>query len=359
MNNNFIVTVTLLFLITFNDVCLSQQSNKYRLKKIQQISQDFLRKEQIPGMSLSISQKDKIIFSQGFGFSNLKTKEKVYPEKTKFRIASISKTLTSLALGNLIDNNLISLDSSLYLYVKDFPKKKYSFTIRQLAGHTAGIRHYKRREFLMNKEMSIEDGLSVFKHSKLLFKPQTNFKYSTYGWNLLSVVIQNASHKDYFSFMKDSVFTPLRMINTEIENKDSSNDNLTQFCIRRKNKIQEGPRVNNRFKAAGGGFLSTSEDLLLFGNQFIKPTLVSQNTLTEFTTPQLLTNGKNTKYGVGIVISKTKNNMLRLAHSGGGVGATAYLIIYPKEEIVVSILSNLSNVNMKNFIIALENELLN
>lgn len=355
--NKTLKIFTSLLLLLISEVSFSQNENQ--IATIQQIAQDFLNKEQIPGMAITISQKNKIIFSEGFGFSNLRTKEKVYPEKTKFRIASISKTLTSLALGKLIDQNLISLDSSLYRYVPDFPKKKYDFTIRQIAGHTAGIRHYNGTEFLMNKKMSITKGLSIFKDAELLFKPQTNFKYSTYGWNLLSVAIQNASKTAYFSFMVDSVFVPLKMNNTQIENKRKSIENLTQFYIKKNNTIKKGPSVNNYFKAAGGGFLSTSEDLVSFGYQFIQPTLIHKNTLAEFTTPQLLTTGKSTKYGVGIVISKTKHNLLRLSHSGGGVGATAYLLIYPEKEIVISILTNLSNVNLNNFIKTIEIKLLN
>lgn len=353
------VTLSFSFLLVLSLKCFSQNIDKITLQNIKQNAENFLKNEQIPGMAISISKNDQLIFSQGFGFSNIKKKQKVYPEKTKFRIASISKTLTALALGKLVDKNLIVLDSSLYKYVPNFPIKKYDFTIRQVGGHIAGIRHYKGREFLINKEMSINDGLNVFKSSKLLFEPQTNYKYSTFGWNLLSVAIQNSAKVDYFSFMNDSIFIPLKMMNSEIENKKLSNSNLTQFYIKRKNKIQKGPKVNNRFKAAGGGYLSTSEDLIRFGNQFIKPILISKNTLKELTTPQILTNGKSTKYGVGIVVSKTKKNLLRLAHSGGGVGATAYLLIYPEKEIVISILTNLSGVNMNKFIIGLENELLN
>lgn len=354
-----IFRISLLFHLVLSVKCYSQGIDKITLQNIKQSAENFLKNEQIPGMAISISKKETLVFSQGFGFSNIRKKEKVYPEKTKFRVASISKTLTALALGKLVDKNLIALDSNVYNYVPSFPIKKYDFTIRQVGGHIAGIRHYKGREFLINIEMSINEGLNVFKNSKLLFEPQTSYKYSTYGWNLLSVVIQNSASMDYFSFMNDYIFKPLKMMNTEIENKNLSNSNLTQFYIKRKNKIQKGPKVNNRFKAAGGGYLSTSEDLIRFGNQFIKPTLISKNTLRELTTPQILTNGKSTKYGIGIVVSKTKNNQIRLAHSGGGVGATAYLLIYPKKEIVVSILTNLSGVNMNKFILNLEKEILN
>ncbi|MCH3882688.1 serine hydrolase domain-containing protein [Tenacibaculum aquimarinum] len=343
----------LLFFIVYN-VTLFSQNSEEKNSKANSIAQEFLNSQKIPGMSISVSQKGKIIWSKGFGYSDIINKTKVNPNSTQFRIASISKTLTSVALAKLVDDKKLNLDAILYEYVPKFPKKEYDFTIRQLGGHLAGIRHYNANEFLLNKKMSIVEGLDVFKDSKLLFKPQTKFKYSTYGWNLLSVAIQNASKKDYFQYMEKNIFIPLKMNNTVLDISDKENSNRTQFYIKRKGEIKLGPPVNNEFKAAGGGFLSTSEDLVLFGNEFIKQRIISKSSLKELVTPQKTTNGKNTKYGIGISISKTKKRTVRYSHSGGGVGASTYLLIYPEEEIVIAILTNLSRVGTKILISELE-----
>lgn len=329
------------------------QVDKNKVHKANIIAKKYLLQNKIPGMSISVSKKGKLIWSKGFGYSDLKNRTKVVPSKTKFRIASVSKTLTALALAKLVDAKKIELDSSLYKYVPDFPKKEYDFTIRQLGGHLAGIRHYRGKEFLINKKMSIVEGLDVFKNSDLLLKPQTKFIYSTYGWNLLSVVIQNASQQDYFKYMNEQVFYPLRMKNTEVEKIDKTILNKTKFYIKRNGKIKEGPSVNNEFKAAGGGFLSTSEDLVSFGNEFIYKKIISKASLKELVTPQITLSKRSTNYGIGIAISKI-NNTLKYSHSGGGVGASSYLLIYPEKEVVISILTNLSGVGLKNFIKNLE-----
>ncbi|MEO9569587.1 MAG: serine hydrolase domain-containing protein [Polaribacter sp.] len=333
--------------------CFSQKTDT-NFVKANAIAQKFLEAQKIPGMSISISKKGALIWSKGFGFADVKTKKKVNSKTTQFRIASISKTLTAVALAKLVDEKKLNFDVSLYDYVPEFPKKKYDFTIRQIAGHLSGIRHYNGSEFLINKKMSIVEGLDVFKDSKLLFKPQSKFKYSTYGWNLLSVVIQNASGKDYLKYMNKNVFEPLKMDKTVLDISDDENEDRTKFYIKRKAVVKEGPSVSNEFKAAGGGFLSTSEDLILFGNEFIQPKIISENSLKELVTPQITSEGKNTKYGIGIGISKTKQNNLRYSHSGGGVGATTYLLIYPEKEVVISILTNLSGVKMRDLIKELE-----
>ncbi|MDD7913011.1 serine hydrolase domain-containing protein [Polaribacter ponticola] len=216
------------------------------------------------------------------------------------------------------------------------------------------MRHYKGDEFLSNKKMTIINGLDLFKNDPLLFKPGTSYKYSTYGWNLLSIVIQNASKKNYLSYMKDEIFSPLEMKNTVVGNPDIAIKNKTIFYIKRNNKIKIAPVVNNIFKAAGGGYLSTSEDLIKFGNELINPTIISKKSFLDLVKTQKTSNQKNTNYGIGVVVSKTKNNHLKYSHSGGGVGASTYLLIYPKQNIVISILTNLSGVRMKNYIKNLE-----
>ncbi|MBA6155329.1 beta-lactamase family protein [Tenacibaculum sp. S7007] len=342
----------LIVLVLFSTALVHAQFNK---KEAIKATQNFIKEQNIPGLSVTVSHKGNNIWSEGFGYSDIENKKEVLPSSTQFRIASISKTLTALGLAKLVDNKQLGFDESLYKYVPDFPQKEYDFTIRQIAGHTAGIRHYNGREFLINNKMSIVKGLDVFKDSDLLFKPGTRFKYSTYGWNLLSVVIQNAANKDFFEFMDDEVFSPLKMNHTKLDIADEQNANRTKFYMIRKGKITTGPQVNNEFKAAGGGFLSTTEDLVLFGNEFIKPQIISNNSLSEITTSNIISDNKKTNYGIGISISKTKNNTLKLSHSGGGIGASSMLLIYPKEDITIAILTNLSRVKMRNYIKSLEN----
>jgi CubicO group peptidase (beta-lactamase class C family) len=352
MKKTFLYFATVLL---YSSTTLYAQINENKKKqKVQTLSEKFLAENKIPGMAISISINNKLFFSEGFGYSNLKTNEKVKPNLTKFRIASISKTLTAVALAKLVDDKKLDFDASLYTYLPNYPKKKYDFTIRQIGGHIAGIRHYKSNEFLSNKKMTIVNGLDLFKNDPLLFKPGTNYKYSTYGWNLLSVVIQNATNKDYFSYMEDAIFFPLKMNNTIVGNPDINIQNKTTFYIKRNNKIKVAPAVNNVFKAAGGGYLSTSEDLIKFGNELINPTIILKRTFLELVKTQKTSNQKNTKYGIGIVVSKTKNNHLKYSHSGGGIGASTQLLVYPKQNIVICFLTNLSGVKMKNYINELE-----
>ncbi|MFT5762215.1 MAG: serine beta-lactamase-like protein LACTB [Polaribacter sp.] len=340
----------------------TDSATQQKIDKANVAAEQFLIDQQIPGMSISVSQKGKMIWSKGFGYADVATKKKVDPSTTQFRVASISKTLTALAMAKLVEEEKLDLSASLYVYVPDFPKKKYDFTLKQLGGHIAGIRHYdytnNEKELFNIKKMSIVEGLDIFKNDSLLFKPGGKYSYSTYGWNLLSVVVQNAAKTDFNEYMASTVFNPLKMKNTTLGLVDKEMPNRTAFYIREigkeNGKIILGPKVSNEYKAAGGGFISTTEDLILFGEEIISPTIVSKNTLTEFVTSQERDNGKKTNYGIGFGVANVKNNTLRYSHSGGGIGATAFLLIYPEKELVITILTNLAQVKIRELVGSLE-----
>ena len=275
---------------------------------------------------------------------------------TQFRIASISKSLTAAALAKLMDDGLLDLDKSVYTYVPNFPKKKHDFTVRQAGGHIAGIRHYNGSEFILNKKMNIVEGLDIFKDSELKFKPGTDYSYSTYGWNLLSVAVQNASKTEFNAYMNATIFNPLGMKNTALDLSDQDMPNRTLFYYKTKaGSLVLGPEVSNEHKVAGGGFVSTSEDLIKFGNEIISPKILSKTSVSELVKEQILENGKGTGYGVGFGIGKTKNNTVIYSHSGGGIGATTLLLMYPEDGIVISIVTNMSGLPIRDFGDQLEN----
>lgn len=352
-----------LLLLLFTGFIFGQTFDQTYTKKIveaQEIANQFLNDKLIPGMSISISQNGELIWSEGFGYSNIETKKKVNPSVTQFRIASISKSLTAAALAKLFDDGKLDFDESIYTYIPDFPKKKYDFTIRQVGGHIAGIRHYNGNEFILNKKMSIVEGLDIFKDSPLKFKPGSDYSYSTYGWNLLSVVVQNASGVEFNKYMREAIFNPLKMNDTELGLSDVYMPNRTQFYIKTNSgDIKLGVPVSNEHKVAGGGFIATSEDLVKFGNEIINPTLLSKNSVKELVTPLYTNDGKSTEYGIGFGVVKTKNDTPRYSHSGGGMGATTFLMMYPDKNIVISIVTNLSQVPIRELTAKLEDVFIN
>ncbi|MCB0446693.1 MAG: beta-lactamase family protein [Gelidibacter sp.] len=322
-----------------------------KIKSAKKMAKKFLRKQRIPGMAISVSQHGELIWSEGFGYANKAKKKKVKPNETQFRIASISKSITAMALVKLVDEKKINLDESIYTYLPDYPKQPYDFTVRQLGGHLAGIRHYKdNNEYALNKKMSITEGLDLFKNDPLEFEPGTQFLYNSFGYVLLSEVIQKAGNLDFNSFVADAIFKPLKMDHTTIDASDVELENRCEFYRQsalRKPVICDP--VANEYKVAGGGFLSTSEDITMFGHEIISPTIVSKEAINEVITSQKLKSGNITGYGIGFSVETSKKGTPKYYHTGGGVGAATILIVYPKEELTITVLTNLSGAEVQQF----------
>jgi len=163
--------------------------------------------------------------------------------------------------------------------------------------------------------------------------------------------MQKAAKTDFTDLVKNGIFKPLGMTNTTIEDSEKTYPNITRFYS---NKRHIASPVTNEYKVAGGGFLSTSEDLIKFGEEIISPTTISKYALADIITPQQLKSGKITGYGIGFSVGYTKNNTPKYWHTGGGVGASTVLSIYPEERLVISVLTNQSGIKMDAFVNALE-----
>ncbi len=306
-----------------------------------------IRKEKIPGLAIAVSIDGKTVWKEGFGYANRELLIPVNVDSSQFRIASVSKPLTATALAILYEQKKIELDEKIQKHVTYFPKKRFPITIRQVGGHLAGIRSYEGNEFLSNKNYySVEDGLRIFIDDSLAFKPKTDYLYSSYGFNLLSAVVEEAGETDFLDFMQSTIFQPLQMGMTCADRADSLLIHRTAFYSKSRKEVKIAKSVDNSYKWAGGGFLSTTTDLLKFGNAILENKLIQKSTLAEFTKPQTKSNGKSTYYGIGWQNWKDSNGFNWFGHSGGGVGATTQFLIQPDKKIVIVILSNLSDVDM-------------
>ena len=285
-----------------------------------------------PGAQVTVMQGGKVIWSEGFGFADLEQQVPVTPI-TRFRVGSVSKSLTSAALGKLVETGKLDLDQPIQQYVPSFPAKRWPITTRQLAGHLAGIRHYKSSaEFELTRHYAtVTEALDIFKDDSLLFEPGTKYSYSSFGWNLVSAVIEGASGEPFLRFVEREVFGQADLRHTAPDYVDSIIPNRARWYTRGPNKggIINAPLADNSYKWAGGGFVSTTDDLVSFGDAMLHGRLLKPETIKLLWTSQQTRDGKPTKYGMGWGVETDKNGRWRISHSGGAVGGTAFLVIYP------------------------------
>jgi len=298
----------------------------------------------IAGLSLTVALDGKIVYSEGFGYADLEERVPAKPT-TKFRIGSISKPLTAVGLMELVEAGKVDLDAPVQKYVPSFPDKGSPITVRMVAGHLAGIRHYNGDEFLIQKHYdNVLDGLKIFENDPLVSAPGTEFHYSSYGFNLLSAVIESASGERFLDYMQRHAFDAIGLAHTTPDQNSRIVEERSRFYEKEKDgTLENAPYVDNSYKWAGGGFLSTSEDLVRFGAAMLRPGVLNEAALKEMFTPQHTSSGKPIEYGIGWFVRKSKSGMLTYEHAGGSVGGTSQLIIYPETDVVVALVTNMSN----------------
>jgi len=338
--------ITLYLSISFIE---AQPLSSSKQEKINVLVAEFMRTSKVPGLSLSIAQKGKIVYSKGYGMADVEQLVPVDPAKTKFRIASISKTLTADALMQLVEADKLNLDAPIQDYVPTFPKKRWELTTRLVGGHLGGIRHYRGNEFLSTKHYpNVSQGLEIFKNDTLLFEPGTKYSYSSYGYNLISAIIEGIAGMDYLTYMQINVIDKLKMNNTTPDFNSQIIANRGRYYDKTNTGIKNSPYVDNSYKWAGGGFLSTSEDMIRFAQAHTKAGYLSKESLKTLTTSQKTSDGKETHYGIAWRTDTDKQGHHWIGHTGGAIGGTSKFMIYPDEEIIIVILTNLSSAGLGN-----------
>jgi len=322
-------------------------------------------KHGIPGVVVAVSKNGNIVYSDAVGYADIENLVPITRE-THMRIASISKSLTAVGLALLVEEGKLNLDTPIQNYVPNFPMKSEGIiTIRQLASHLSGIRHYKGEEFNSYKAFSsVTDALEIFKCDPLESAPGSKKVYSTFGFTLLSAAMEAVCGMPFLDFMSKRVFTPLEMYDTKPERSTKLMRNTCRYYIRssspspsgssnNRSVLMNAPCVDVSYKWAGGGFLSTVDDLLRFGNGLLEGKLLRADTLEMLFRDQKDANGNWIHYGLGFEIidssqrplhsTKGEREEIVVGHSGSACGGTSQIVVLPTRGIVVVMLTNLGN----------------
>ena len=305
--------------------------------------------EGIPGLSVAVLVDGQVVWSEGFGWADLEQRVPATP-LTRFRIGSVSKPVTAAAVGLLVQEGKLDLDAPVQRYVPGYPQQRWPITTRQVAGHIAGIRHYDRPDEMLSSRRyaNVGDALAIFANDTLRFEPGTSYSYSSYGWNLVSAVVEGAAEEPFLAFMRRRVFEPLGLRSIVAEHQDSVLAWRARFYERLPDgRVNNAPYVDQSNKWAGGGFVSNTEDLVRFGWAHVQGDLLEPGTVTTLVTPQRLRSGESTGYGIGWRSGSDSTTGRRwFSHTGSSVGGRAVLLVVPEERVVVAALANLSQAPM-------------
>lgn len=310
-------------------------------EKINCLIENYQNQYDIPGAQLTVSVNGKLLISKAFGYSDIDKKIKATNE-TPFRIASVSKTLTSVAALKLMEEGKLSLDEAVQTYVPSFPQKKWNVNSLQLLGNTSGIRHYVDNEdFYRDKQYtSVTESIETFKDDSLLFEPGTSFYYSSYGFNLLGAVIEGASGMNYLDYLQSSVIVPSQMKYTYGAGTIKKIENESKYYFLKDIQRVKGPEDNLSYKWPSGGIVSTAEDLTKFGIALLNGDILKKETFQMLLTTQTTKTNESTGYSLGWFVDTDNEGAIMIHHSGTAPSYSSHLLIYPTKKIVISYLAN-------------------
>ncbi|MEL6633413.1 MAG: serine hydrolase domain-containing protein [Bacteroidota bacterium] len=302
--------------------------------------EDLLQKTQVAGIALSVSQSDSMIYSQAWGMADVEGEIRMKPT-TRVRTASVAKVLTATALGKLATDGKLDFDKPLKTYLPTLKAPYANLTTRQIAGHTAGIPHRPASQKAQNKHYTnVKETLPFFDEVSLLFEPDMAYQYSTLGYNLLAILIEEISGKPYADFMREDIFMPLHMNQTAPDDHTAFSEEDAQMYYIKKGKLKQEKKIQDgSYKLAGAGFRSTSEDLVhmmrAYANGFISETVVEEM----FRSHRLRT-GEETQVGIGWRINHDISGNPTIEHAGSWQGARTVIVYYPKQDLAISIMIN-------------------
>jgi serine beta-lactamase-like protein LACTB len=308
--------------------------------------------QNLPGLSVAVGIGGDIVWAEGFGWADLEYQVPVAPD-TRFRIGTASTVLTSAGVGLLLEKGRLNLDDEIQTYVPEFPRKQWPVTLRHLMGHLAGVRNDGGDEgpLLSRRCERPVEGLPHFAQRPLLFEPGTRYRYSSYGWILVSAAVEAAADEPFLAFMRKQIFEPLGMDGTRA---DSATDPIPHRATSYFPRFAADPGyglhlmrpIDYSCYAGSSAFLSTPSDLVRFGMAMNSGKLLRPATVRLLQTSQRLTSGEETGYGLGwdletVALGDEQTRVV--GHDGETLGGmVASLITSGERGIVVAVTSNIS-----------------
>ena len=306
-------------------------------------------KQKNVGLAVAVASRGKTVFTEYLGFADLEHRVPVTAE-TAFGVASVTKAFTGAALLKLWEAGAIDLDAPIQRYVPSFPVKPGgAVTVRLLAAHLAGVRHWKAErtpELYATHFDDVEEILRLFQNDPLEAEPGAKYAYSSYGYDLLGVAIQRAAGKPYAAYVDDAVVKPLALGATRFDDvRRVLPHRARRYSFYDPVTYKEGsvlfrvPDWDYSHNMAAGNMVSTAEDLARFGSAFVRPGFLEQRSWRLLQT-RPKTEKAESPMNFGWFVPKAGDAPRDLHTGGSNAGLQAGLFVYPDSDIVVAVLSN-------------------
>lgn len=342
MKRSLLFILFLLLITLLHPVMLAAQPKDPLVTAIASHLKQQARNHHFSGVVL-LARDGKAIFSKAYGLANLSDS---VPNRlnTRFNLASMNKMFTGMAILQLMQAGKLSLDETVGRYLPDYANKAVadSVTIHQLLTHTSGMGNFWEEHDKLAKEKykTVDDYLPLFINKPLLFRPGTRYLYSNSGYVLLGKIIEQASGKTYFDYVRQNIFLPAKMYDTDALELDDALPRIATgytMSLEHPGTWKNNTYVNVVKGGPAGGSYATAADLLRFANAVLSNSLLSKENTALYIKGKVKYDKGSYAYGMN---TDTLNGHLVFGHTGGHFGIANELMICPDLGYTVIILTN-------------------
>lgn len=311
------------------------------MKNIDQLFNQF--NKSTPGCAIAVVKNDTILLQKNFGLADVPNNIPITKD-TAFRLASLTKPFTTMAIMIIKERALVSYDDSIRKYLPKLPLFWKNVTIRTLLTHTSGSPDHEKPLYKMVKfeeEPTISDAFKILQTEKqLVFQPGTRFAYSDAGYVLLALVIEKITQQKYADFLDKNVFQKLNLRNTFVMDETKPNKKTRAYGYRKiKNAWELYDYDPLNYIVGDEGIYSSISDLTIWQKAWMKDLLVSQKTLDEALSLQILSDGQKGRCGFSWFIEK-RNGRKIIFQDGFWVGFNNIMLTDVTSNTTVIMLSN-------------------
>jgi CubicO group peptidase (beta-lactamase class C family) len=306
-----------------------------------------MEKQQVVGLAIGIIRSGEIVYLNGYGWADAQKKLPVGP-KTMFRWASISKTLTAVAAMQLAEKKLLDLDADVRDFIPEFPDKGEVITSRQLLCHQSGLPHYNTWKVTRTEKQypqahpfaDVVTALDTFNETPLLFKPTEKYSYSTFGYMLLSAVVERAGKQKFVDQVSEHIKKPLHLTTLQPDYHWVPIEERAVGYVLKGDEVVPSTDTDVSWKLGGGGYISNLEDVTRYAQGLLQQKLLTAPAYAAMWQPQQTKSGELTTRSLGFGAQLEANNRLKVWHDGLQEKASNRMVLYPREGLGVVVMSN-------------------
>jgi CubicO group peptidase (beta-lactamase class C family) len=297
-----------------------------------------------------VAQNGEVLLSRGYGLAD---RDRNFPNtpQTKYRIGSITKQFTAMAILILQDQGELKVQDRVCLYVPECPVTWQEITIHHLLIHTSGIPDWtdfpEYTTIRATPTVPLQT-IGLFKDKPLVFSTGETWSYSNSGYDVLGYIIEQASGQSYETFLRQNIFEPLQMTNTGYEHDQGG---LAKGYTGRHREWVQADYIDMSGPYAASGLYSTVEDLYLWDQALYTERLVSQELLNLMFTPHVRMPDSQYDYGYGWALGD-RDGHFTAGHAGWIEGFTTKIRRYLEREdrATIIVLSNRDTTDVETIV---------